>query len=109
MKSRTEMRLKRKLRIRAKIFGTASRPRFAVFRSNQKLSAQLIDDEKRETILAKSGDGKNVKVARELGLALTAAAKTKKIHTVVFDRSGYRYHGVIKAVADAAREGGLKF
>ncbi len=109
MKSRTEMRLKRKLRIRAKIAGTATRPRFTVFRSNQKLSAQLIDDEKRETILAKSADGKNVKAARELGLAIAAAAKAKKIVTVVFDRSGYRYHGVIKATADAAREGGLKF
>lgn len=103
------MRLKRKLKIRAKIFGTPKRPRFTVFRSNRKLSAQLIDDEKRATLISKAVVGKNQKAAKNLGTAIAAEAKDKKITQVVFDRSGYRFHGVVKAVADAAREGGLKF
>ena len=109
MKTRREMRLKRKLRIRAKIFGTAKRPRFAVFRSNRSLAVQLIDDEKRITLIAKSGKGKSMQTAKELGLEIATAAKNQKISEAVFDRSGYQFHGVIKAIADAAREGGLKF
>lgn len=109
MKNRVEMRLKRKLRIRAKISGTAKRPRFTVFRSNRNLSAQLIDDEKGVTLIAKTVKGKNVKAAKELGTAVAQAAQAKKISEIVFDRSGYQFHGAIAAVATAAREGGLKF
>lgn len=109
MKDRKEMRLKRKLRIRVKVTGTAARPRLAIFRSNRNISGQLIDDEKGITILAKHMSGKSTKEAKVLGAELAAAARDKKITTVVFDRGGFRYHGVVKTVADAAREGGLKF
>jgi large subunit ribosomal protein L18 len=112
-----QVRFKRKKRIRAKIEGTAGMPRMAVFRSNQHLSVQLIDDTKGHTLVSattleeelKGKAGGTVDGAKLLGNALAKRALAKNIQNVVFDRSGYLYHGRIKALADAAREGGLKF
>ena len=106
------IRARRKIRIRAKIEGTAEKPRLCVTKSNKMLVAQLIDDVKGVTLLsAKSPKGKtaNLKLATELGKAVASAAQGKGISAVVFDRSGNLYHGRIKALADGAREGGLKF
>ncbi len=108
MKDKKQMRLKRKLSIRRKLGGTAMRPRLAVFRSNTRLSVQLIDDEKAVTLLSAWTKGKNVKAAMELGKVIAEKAKAQKISAVVFDRSGYRYHGAIKAVAESVREGGIQ-
>lgn len=109
------VRFKRKKRIRAKIEGSVERPRLSVFRSNKNLFAQLIDDAKGHTLVAASTldeevkGGASIEGAKTLGLMLAKRALAKKISAVVFDRSGYIYHGRIKALADAAREGGLKF
>lgn len=109
MKNKKELRQKRKLRIRAKIYGTADRPRLAVFRSNRSLSVQVIDDAAGKTLIARKIAQKNQAAGTKLGQEMAKAALDKKINRVVFDRGGYRFHGVIKAIADAAREGGLKF
>jgi|SRR6185437_5537134 len=109
------VRFKRKKRIRAKIEGTVERPRLAVFRSNKNLYAQLVDDTKGHTLVSASTldeevkGGSSIEGAKTLGVMLAKRALAKKITQVVFDRSGYIYHGRIKALADAAREGGLKF
>ena len=113
-KSSNKARLKRHLRIRKKINGTAEMPRLSVFRSLKNMYAQLIDDENGVTIvsassLKDSSYGGNVEAAREIGKKLAEAALEKGIKKVVFDRSGYIYHGRIKELADGAREGGLKF
>ncbi len=103
---------RRKLRIRAKIFGTAERPRLAVFKSHKYLYAQIIDDTKGHTLVAfdtRTLKGKPTECAKNLGIELAKKAKTAKITKVVFDRGGYLYAGKIKIVADAAREGGLEF
>ena len=104
---------RRRARIRAKIFGTAERPRLAVFKSHKYLYAQVIDDDKGHTLLSadsRSSKGKTpVDRAKEVGLEIAKKAKVAKIHKVVFDRGGYFYIGKIKMVADAAREGGLEF
>ncbi|MBU1099986.1 MAG: 50S ribosomal protein L18 [Bacteroidetes bacterium] len=113
-------REKKKVSIRKKIFGTPERPRLAVFRSNKAIYAQIIDDTKGSTLVSASSllkdiaDGvKNAKGKVEesklVGNLVGKLAVEKGITTVVFDRSGYRYHGRVKALADAAREGGLKF
>jgi large subunit ribosomal protein L18 len=115
--SKQQIRFKRKKRIRAKIEGTVERPRLSVFRSNKALYAQLVDDVKGHTLVAASTQDEEVKGkagasidgAKTLGMMLAKRALAKKISTIVFDRSGYIYHGRIKALADAAREGGLKF
>jgi large subunit ribosomal protein L18 len=111
-----QARQRRQRRIRGKVKGTATRPRLAVFRSNKGIFAQLIDDESGKTIagaswlgLAKSFKGNKVEQAAEVGKAVAAAAKKAGIDEVVFDRGGYLYHGRVKALADGAREGGLKF
>lgn len=111
------VRFKRKLRIRSRVEGTAERPRLAVFRSNKNLFVQLIDDIQGHTLVAastleedlKGKVGGSVEGAKTLGELLAKRALAKKINQVVFDRSGYLYHGRIKALADAAREAGLKF
>ncbi len=111
------IRFKRKKRIRSKIEGSAEKPRLSVFRSHRNLYVQLVDDVKGHTLVAASsleeefrGKIKNdVEGARVLGGALAQRALAKQIAHVVFDRSGYVYHGRIKALADAAREGGLNF
>ncbi|QJB58160.1 50S ribosomal protein L18 [Pseudodesulfovibrio sp. zrk46] len=114
-KSKNAQRLSRKPRIRKKISGTEARPRLVVFRSNQHLYAQLVDDVAGVTLAASStqvlGEGlkANKESAAKVGKDIAAKAIEKKIETVVFDRNGYIYHGKIKALADGAREGGLKF
>lgn len=102
------LRQKRKARVRAKVTGTATRPRLSIFRSNTAVSAQIVDDTKGVTILAKRIRGKTKTAGKELGLEVAKLALAKGIKTVVFDRSGYRFHGTVKEVGDAAREGGLK-
>ena len=111
-----QARERRHRRIRGKVAGTAERPRLAVFRSNKGIFAQLIDDSSGRTIagaswlgLAKSFKGNKVEQAGEVGKAVAAAAKKAGVETVVFDRGGYLYHGRVKALAEGAREGGLKF
>lgn len=114
-KSKNVQRLLRKPRIRKKISGTEARPRLVVFRSNQHLYAQLVDDVNGVTLAASStqvlGEGlkSNKDSATKVGQDIAAKAKEKQIESVVFDRNGYIYHGKIKALADGAREGGLKF
>lgn len=110
---RLTSRAKRRLRIRAKISGTATLPRLSVFRSNKNIFAQLIDDATGITLVEssslKSGKAGNVDQAKAVGQDLAKKAKAKKITEVVFDRGGYLYHGRVKALADAAREAGLQF
>lgn len=109
-------RARRHLRVRTKISGTASRPRLCVYRSNNNIFVQVIDDTCGNTIVSASTLDKEVKVkhsnkeaAKEVGNLIAKRAIEKNIDTVVFDRSGYIYHGVIKELAEAAREAGLKF
>jgi len=95
---------RRHKRIRSTVSGTAERPRLSVFRSNKFIYAQIIDDTKGHTIVQASSDD-----AKKVGMDIAKKAKTAKVEKVVFDRGGYLYTGKIKAVADAAREGGLNF
>ena len=110
--SKTVARLKKRVRIRKRIEGTSERPRLCVFRSNKNIYAQIIDDESRK-VLAQANSlklgGCNIKTASEVGNNLAKKSLKNKIKNVVFDRSGYLYHGKIKALADAARKGGLNF
>jgi len=111
--SRNNLRLHRKRRIRAKVSGTANMPRLAVFKSLTSMEVQLIDDAKGVTLLCSHGKKLKVKNdisgAKKVGEDIAKKAIAKKINKVVFDRGGYKYHGKVKAVADGAREGGLKF
>lgn len=111
---------RRKSRVRRKVFGTAARPRLSVRKSLRNVFAQIIDDEKMATVIGLSSDSKEMQsviadkdnktvAAKKVGLKLAELAKAKGIEAVVFDRNRFRYHGRIKAVADGAREGGLKF
>ena len=103
-------RERRHRRIRSRVHGTAERPRLVVFRSNKYLYAQIIDDDAKRTIAAASNmNGKQGDGAESVGVALAAAAKAKQVSRVVFDRAGYLYHGRVEALADGARDGGLKF
>lgn len=110
-------RLRIKNHIRNKVSGTADQPRLSVFRSNARIYAQIIDDEKGHTLVSASSieingkdkKGVNVELAKQVGQALAEKATTSGISKVVFDRNGYLYHGKVKALADGAREGGLKF
>jgi large subunit ribosomal protein L18 len=111
-----QARVRRHKRVRGKVFGTAERPRLVVFRSNRGISAQLVDDAQARTLasadwlhLKKSFKGNKTVQAAEVGKLLAAAAKEAGIEEVVFDRAGYLYHGRVKALAEAAREGGLRF
>mgnify|MGYP003290621735 CR=1 FL=1 len=110
-----EARLRRHKRVRRKIEGTAERPRLAVFRSSKGIEAQLVDDLEARTLasashlgLKKGFKGTKTEQAAEVGKLLAANAKKAGLETVVFDRGGYLYHGRVKALADGAREGGLK-
>ena len=115
VKTKPQARLRRRRRVRAKIRGTAERPRLSVFRSNRGIGAQLIDDVAGHTVAAVNwteGDLKGLKAmeqATKAGGLLAERAKAAGVETVVFDRGGYRYHGRVKALADGAREGGLSF
>jgi large subunit ribosomal protein L18 len=109
-------RLKRHVRVRGKVSGTAERPRLNVFRSLNHIYAQIIDDVKGVTIIAAStkdkefnGYGGNIEAAKKIGLEIAKRALDKQITTVVFDRGGNIYHGRIKELAEGAREGGLQF
>jgi large subunit ribosomal protein L18 len=111
-----EARLRRHRRVRKTVVGTAERPRVTVFRSNSGIEAQVIDDHAGKTLAAASSlhlkgsfKGNKTAQAAEVGKTLAEAAKNAGIEAVVFDRGGYLYHGRVKALADAAREGGLKF
>jgi large subunit ribosomal protein L18 len=115
VKTRPAKRLKRRRRVRAKITGSAERPRISVFRSNRGVFAQLIDDESGRTLAAVNwteGDLKSLKrmeQAKKAGELLAERAKAAGVETAVFDRGGYQYHGRVKALAEGAREGGLIF
>lgn len=103
-------RKRRHKRVRAKIHGTVKVPRLCLFKSNRYIYAQLIDDEKGKTLIAVSNlKGKKPKTAFEIGETVAKKALEKKIKKIVFDRSGYKYHGQVKALAEGAREAGLKF
>jgi large subunit ribosomal protein L18 len=111
-----DARLRRHKRVRGKVTGTAERPRLVVTRSNRGIVAQLVDDMEGRTLasagwlqLKKSFKGNKKAQAAEVGKLLAEHAKEAEIQTAVFDRGGYLYHGRVKALADAAREGGLKF
>ncbi len=116
IKLKTQRRIRRKMRVKAKIFGTGACPRLSVFRSHTHIYGQLVDDEKGLTLvsssdvtLKKADKITKTEAAAEVGRDLAKKAFAKKIKTVVFDRGGLMYHGRIKALADGAREGGLKF
>ena len=115
LKSKNEARVKRHQRIRNRINGTADRPRLCVFRSNKNIEAQIINDLEGKTLVAtgslslKLENGGNVDAAKLVGKDIAEKALKAGIKTVVFDRSGYIYHGRVKALAEAAREAGLVF
>lgn len=110
---KTESRTRRHMRVRARVSGTALRPRLAVFRSNRYVYAQLIDDEARVTLAASDSrkvDGATTMArADAVGRAIADAAKKKGILKVVFDRGGFQYQGIVAALAEGARAGGLEF
>lgn len=115
--TRAEARERRHRRVRKKIVGTAERPRLCVYKSLRHIYAQLIDDESGRTLAAAStldpqfdgSRGCNIESAKAVGRLIAARARERGIDCVVFDRGGYLYHGRVRALADAAREGGLKF
>ena len=113
--SKNVSRLRRHARVRAKISGTSDTPRLCVYRSNKNIEAQIIDDDKKVTLVSSSSmslkleNGSNVEAAAAVGKDIATKAKKAGIKKVVFDRSGYVYHGRIQALADAAREAGLEF
>ncbi|BED91609.1 MAG: 50S ribosomal protein L18 [Candidatus Improbicoccus pseudotrichonymphae] len=111
---RNERRVKRRRRVRGRIFGTIGRPRLSVFRSLNHIYAQIIDDEHGNTLVSASSLEQKIvqskmQCAKEVGKILAVKALEKKIDTVVFDRNGYLYHGKVKELAESARAQGLKF
>jgi large subunit ribosomal protein L18 len=115
LKTKPQSRLRRRRRVRAKVRGTAERPRLSVFRSNRGIQAQVIDDVTGHTLAAVNWTEDDLKAlksmdqAKRAGEVLAERAKAAGIESVVFDRGGYRYHGRVKALADGAREKGLTF
>jgi large subunit ribosomal protein L18 len=115
VQTKGQQRLRRRRRVRAKVRGTADRPRLSVFRSNRGVSAQLIDDVAGKTLAAVNWTEADLKgearmdQAKKVGELLAKRAKDAGVETCVFDRGGYKYHGRVKALADGAREGGLSF
>jgi large subunit ribosomal protein L18 len=115
VKAKPQARLRRRRRVRAKVRGTAERPRLSVFRSNRGVQAQVIDDVAGHTLAAVTWTEADLKSlgsmdqAKKAGELLAERAKAAGVETVIFDRGGYRYHGRVKALADGARETGLKF
>lgn len=111
-----EKRIRVKRRVRKNIFGTQERPRLSVYRSNKEIYAQLIDDNTGKTLVSASSRDKSIvasgtktEISANVGKKLAELAKNAGLETVVFDRNGFIYHGRVKALADGAREGGLKF
>jgi large subunit ribosomal protein L18 len=115
VKTREQSRLRRRRRVRAKIRGSESRPRLAVYRSNRGLYAQLIDDDRGHTVAQASWTEPDLRKldsaerAKKAGEVLAERAKKAGVETCVFDRGGYRFHGQVAALAEGAREGGLRF
>jgi large subunit ribosomal protein L18 len=113
--TKPKQRLRRRRRVRAKVRGTAECPRLSVFRSNRGVNAQLIDDSAGHTLAAVNWTEPDIKglqsmeQAKRVGALIAERAKAAGVETVVFDRGGYRYHGRVKALAEGAREGGLRF
>ena len=115
--SRVKRHLRRSRSVRKRIFGVPSRPRLTITRTGKHIYAQLIDDTSSRTLCAAStiekggrlDSGDNCSAAKEIGIRIAEKAKTVGVTSVVFDRNGYRFHGRVKALADGAREGGLKF
>jgi large subunit ribosomal protein L18 len=111
-KNNAERRVRRHLRVRRRVEGSPERPRLVVYRSTKHISAQLVDDRARRTLITVTDGGlggtKTIR-ATEVGKRLAARAKEAGVSKIVFDRGGYRYHGRVKALADGAREGGLEF
>ena len=112
--TRNKRRLHRARRVRAKVKGTAQRPRLNVFRSLRSMSVQIIDDENHTTLVAANlkeikGAKNTIDGAEKLGALIAKKANDKGIQEVVFDRAGYKYHGKVKAIAESARKSGLKF
>ncbi len=113
-KAKLANKIRRRLRIKAKVAGTPNRPRLSVFRSSKYIYAQIIDDTSGTTLIAASKSEvkepvKGIELAEAIGLEIGKKALAKKINKVVFDRGGYKYHGQIKALADGARKAGLSF
>ncbi len=112
-KTREQKRVRRHMRVRRRLAGTAERPRLVVFRSLKHIYAQLVDDTAGRTLMTVSSqalaEGKKSERSVQVGKAIAERAKAAGITCVVFDRAGYQYHGRVKAVADGAREGGLEF
>ncbi|MBE6565302.1 MAG: 50S ribosomal protein L18 [Ruminococcaceae bacterium] len=115
-KDSNKQRLKRHIKVRAKVSGTADRPRLCVYRSLNNISAQVIDDTKGVTIVSAStyekdftANGGNKEAAKQIGKTIAERAIAKGVESVVFDRGGYLYHGRVAELAEGAREGGLKF
>ena len=115
VQTKEQARLRRHRRVRVKVSGTATRPRLAVYRSNSRIYAQLIDDDAGHTLASASSREKDLAATKRaeaptaVGKLIAERAKAAGITSVVFDRGGYLYHGRVKALADAAREGGLSF
>ena len=115
VRTKNAQRLRRRRRVRAKVAGTGERPRLAVFRSNRGVTAQVIDDVRGHTLAAVNWTEPDIKnlprmeQAKQVGQLIASRAKDAGAETVIFDRGGYRYHGRVKALAEGAREGGLKF
>ena len=113
--TRTQGRVRRRRRVRAKVRGSAERPRLSVFRSNRGIQAQLVDDDAGHTVAAVTWTEPDLKKldrmeqAKRAGEVLADRAKKAGVETCIFDRGGYRYHGKVKALAEGAREGGLNF
>lgn len=113
--TKTERRARIRMGVRKKLEGTSERPRLSVFRSNKVIYAQIIDDSKGHTIVAASSieldkkGGVNIGISKTVGQKVAERAVASGVNTIVFDRNGYLYHGNIKALAEGAREGGLKF
>ena len=116
--SKLDRRNRIRMRIRKKIKGTAEVPRLSVFRSNKQIYCQVVDDlngktlvsaSSKEKVVAENAGGKKIEQAQKVGKLIAEKCKDKGIKTVLFDRGGYNYHGRVKSLADAAREGGLKF
>jgi large subunit ribosomal protein L18 len=111
-KTRQELRARRHLRVRKRVAGSSERPRLVVYRSLKHITAQLVDDTARKTLLTVTDTkltGKKMEKSVAVGKLIAEKAKAAGIASVVFDRGGYKYHGRVKAVADGAREGGLEF
>lgn len=112
---KNDKRLRRHKRVRSKIKGTSVRPRLSVFRSNKHIWAQLIDDERGVTVASAADLGlgkdksKKTELAHKIGAVIAKKAAEKKIEKIVFDKGGYKYHGIVKSLAEGAREGGLQF